>query len=206
MVDCSLKSGLDPFFVRTYEGCEGEVWTSKSQYGAVANAYNLSNKDADEYLMINLDLTHAETATLNFQHATGYNKGVPVKDTYFQVLVSEDYDGVPEDATWRLLDVTFPPLKPSGGFTNFVSSGDISLNSYSGKEVTLAFRYTSNSSACYAWEVTDVKVTAYTVPDALPLIAEENDSEAITYDMMGRRVPWNTKGIVIRNGHKILQK
>ena len=206
LVDCSLKSGLDPFFVRTYEGCEGEVWTSDASFGAKANAYKLTNKDADEYLMINLDLTHAETATLNFQHATGYNKDVPVKDTYFQVLVSEDYDGVPEDATWRLLDATFPPLKPSGGFTNFVSSGDISLNSYSGKEVTLAFRYTSNSSACYAWEVTDVKVTAYTVPDALPLIAEENDSEAITYDMMGRRVPWNTKGIVIRNGHKILQK
>ena len=156
--------------------------------------------------MINLDLTHAETATLNFQHATGYNKDVPVKDTYFQVLVSEDYDGVPEDATWRSLDVTFPPLPSSRDFSDFVSSGDISLNSYSGKEVTLAFRYISNSSACYAWEVTDVKVTAYTVPDALPLIAEENDSEAITYDMMGRRVPWNTKGIVIRNGHKILQK
>ncbi len=206
LVDCSLKSGLDPFFVRTYEGCEGEVWTSDASFGAKANAYNLTNKDADEYLMINLDLTHAETATLNFQHATGYNKDVPVKDVYFQVLVSEDYDGVPDDATWRLLDATFPPLKPSGGFTNFVSSGDISLNSYSGKEVTLAFRYTSNSSACYAWEVTDVKVTAYTVPDALPLIAEEDDSEAITYDMMGRRVPWNTKGIVIRNGHKILQK
>ena len=186
--------------------CEGEVWTSDAKFGAKANAYNLANKEADEYLMVNLDLTHAETATLNFQHATGYNKGVPVKDTYFQVLVSEDYDGVPEDATWRLLDVTFPPLKPSGGFTNFVSSGDISLNSYSGKEVTLAFRYTSNSSACYCWEIKDVKVTAYTVPDALPLIAEEDDSEAITYDMMGRRVPWNTKGIVIRNGHKILQK
>lgn len=206
LVECSLKSGLDPFFVRTYEGCDGEVWTSKSQYGAVANAYGLTNKERDEYLMVNIDLTHAATATLNFSHATGFNKTESVKNTYFQVLVSDNYEGVPEDATWNIIDANFPPLKPSGGFTNFVSSGDISLNSYSGKEVTLAFRYISNSSACYAWEVTDVKVTAYTVPDALPLIAEEDDSEAITYDLMGRRVPWNTKGIVIRNGHKILQK
>jgi hypothetical protein len=49
----------------------------------------------------------------------------------------------------------------------------------------------------------------------LPFIAEE-DAELVngqwsmfnneTYDLMGRQVPWNTKGIVIRNGKKILQK
>ena len=206
LVDCSMKAGLDPFFVRTYEGCDGEVWTSDATYGAKASAYSLTNKEADEYLMIELDLTHATTATLTFSHATGFNKTESVKDTYFQVLVSENYDGVPEDATWNLLDATFPPLPSSGNYTSYVSSGDINLSSYSGKNITIAFRYTSNSSACYTWEIKDVKVTAYTVPDALPLIAEEDDSEAITYDMMGRRVPWNTKGIVIRNGHKILQK
>lgn len=207
LVDCSLKSGFDPFFVRTYEGCKGEVWTSDASYGAKANAYNLSNKEADEYLMVNLDLTHAETATLTFQHATGYNKSVPVKDTYFQVLVSEDYEGVPEDAAWDMLDVTFPPLKSDGGFTSFVSSGDISLNRYGGKEVTLAFRYTSDNSNCYCWEVKDVKVTAYTIPDVLPLIAEDFEPQkTTTYNLMGQIVPWNTKGLVIRNGKKILQR
>lgn len=207
LVDCSLKSGFDPFFVRTFEGCEGEVWTSDASYGAKANAYNLSNKEADEYLMVNLDLTHAETATLTFQHATGYNKSVPVKDTYFQVLVSEDYEGVPEDAAWDMLDVTFPPLKSDGGFTSFVSSGDISLNRYGGKEVTLAFRYTSDNSNCYCWEVKDVKVTAYTIPDVLPLIAEDFEPQkTTTYNLMGQIVPWNTKGLVIRNGKKILQR
>lgn len=209
LVDCSMKSGLDPFFVRTYEGCDGEAWTSDAKYGAKATAFNLPNKEADEYLMVSLDLTHAETATLNFQHATGYNKTVPVKDIYFQVLVSKDYDGVPEDATWDMLDVTFPPLQSSKSFTDFVSSGDISLNRYSGWEVTLAFRFISTSSAPYCWEVRDVKVTAYTVPDALPLIAEDSedsDYSECTYNLMGQRVPWNTKGIVIRNGKKILQK
>ena len=208
LVECSMKSGLDPFFVRTYEGCEGEVWTSDATYGAKANAYNRPGKTADEYLMLTLDLRMMEGAVLSFQHATGYNKGVTVKDTYFQVLVSYDYDGVPEDATWRLLDATFPPLPSNSNFTQFVSSGDISLAGCCGRDnVTLAFRYISNSSASYCWEIKDVKVTAYEIPTALPLIAEEEEpQQPITFDLMGRRVPWNTKGIVIRNGKKILQK
>jgi len=208
LVDQSMKSGLDPFFVRTYEGCEGEVWTSNSNYGAVANAYN-AGKEADEYLMLTLDFSMMERAVLSFQHATGYNKSVPVEDTYFQVLVSYDYEGVPEDATWIKLDAEFPPLQSSSNFTQFVSSGDISLAGCGGRDnVTIAFRYTSNSSACYCWEIKDVKVTAYELPDALPLLAEEDSSleQVITYDLMGRQVPHNTKGLVIRNGKKILQR
>lgn len=207
LVDQSMKSGLDPFFVRTYEGCEGEVWTSNSSYGAVANAYNMG-KEADEYLMLTLDFSMMERAVLSFQHATGYNKSVPVEDTYFQVLVSYDYEGVPEDATWIKLDAEFPPLS-SKNYTDFVSSGDISLAGCGGRDnVTIAFRYTSNSSACYCWEIKDVKVTAYELPDALPLLAEEDSSpeQVITYDLMGRQVPHNTKGLVIRNGKKILQR
>ena len=213
LLDCSMRSGLAPFFVRTYDGCDGVIWTSSSQYGAKANAFSIPGKEADEYLMVNLDLTHAETATLSFEHATGYNKTEQVKDTYFQVLVSEDYDGVPEDATWQMLDAVFPPLPAGGGFTSFVSSGDINLSSYSGKNVTLAFRYLSNSSASYCWEVRDVKVTAYTVPDRLPFIADDEGesgsnkwSDGKCFDLTGRQVPQGTKGIVIRNGKKILQK
>lgn len=215
LVECSMKSGFDPFFVRTYEGCDGEAWTSDATYGAKANAYYLPDKAADEYLMLNLDLTMIEGAVLSFQHATGYNKTVPVKDTYFQVLVSYDYDAVPEDATWRKLDATFPPLQSSSNFTSFVSSGDISLASCCGRNVTLAFRFISNSSAAYCWEIKDVKVTGYEMPDALPLIAKDDDegewangkwSEGKCFDMMGREVPWNTKGIVIRNGKKIFQR
>ena len=212
LIDCSMKSGFEPFFVRTYEGCEGAAWTSDATYGAKATAYKLANKEADEYLMVNLDLTMVEGAVLTFQHATGYNKTEAVKNTYFQVLVSYDYDGVPEDATWRMLDATFPSLPSSSNFTSFVSSGNISLAGCCGRNVTLAFRFISNSSAAYCWEIKDVKVTGYVIPDVLPLIAEEDEmvdsqwSNDKCYDLMGRQVPWNTKGLVIRNGKKILQK
>ena len=213
LVDCSLKSGFDPFFLRTSEGSNGSAWTSDATYGAKANAYNLPGKEADEYLMVNLDLRKMENAVLTFLHATGYNKNVAVKDTYFQVLVSNDYEGVPEDATWQRLDATFPS-PPSSSFTDYVSSGEISLANLCGQTITLAFRYTSNSSACYCWEIKDVKVTALSIPDALPFIAEERKtwketadgkwSTAKCYDLMGRLVPRNTKGIVIRNGKKIV--
>lgn len=213
LVDCPMTSGLGPFFIRTFEGCEGEVWASDSKYGAKANASSLPGKEADDYLMVNLDLTHAETATLTFDHATGYNKTEEVKDTYFQVLVSEDYDGVPEEASWEMLDVPFPSL-PTNSFTSFLSSGDISLTSYGGRKVTLAFRYISHSNACYCWEVKNVKVTAYNLPDGIesPAPALPKDDGAV-FDLSGRRIvnrkSSNSKlprGIIIRNGKKILQK
>ena len=215
LLEASMTSGLSPFFVRDFEGCEGEVWTSDSKYGAKANAYASSAKEADEYLMLNLDLTMKEDAILTFQHATGYNKNVSVKNTFFQVLISYDYEGVPEEATWEMLDATFPPAPSNGSFTDYVSSGEISLADYCGRKVTLAFRYTSNSSACYCWEIKNVKVTAYTIPDALPFIAAEDTWDETAngkwlnrncYDLMGRRVPNGTKGLVIRNGRKVLQR
>ena len=160
--------------------------------------------------MVSLDLTAKEDAVLTFQHATGYNKTAAVKDTYFQVLISNDYDGVPEDATWFKLDATFPPLQSSSSFTNFVSSGDISLDAFCGGKVTLAFRYISNSSAAYCWEIKDVKVTAMSIPDALPFITEDGTWHEMTnsksFDLMGRQVPRSRKGIVIRNRRKVLQR
>ena len=44
LVECTLTSGFEPFFVRTYEGCEGSAWSSDSKYGAKATAYNLPGK------------------------------------------------------------------------------------------------------------------------------------------------------------------
>lgn len=216
LVDCPLTTGFSPFFVRTYEGCDGEAWASDSKYGAKATAFNLPNKEADEYLMVDIDLTYSLTATLSFEHATGYNKTEAVKDTYFQVLVSEDYDGVPEDATWDMLDATFPPLPTSSNFTSFVNSGDISLSRYSGKEITLAFRFQSNSQAAYCWEVRNVKVTAHTTPDGIgeiksvppaPERREENlkmKNEEAIYDLSGRKWSMLPKGIYIKQGKKTL--
>ena len=209
LVECTLTSGFEPFFVRTYEGCEGSAWTSDSKYGAKATAYNLPGKEADEYLMADINLTHSLTATLTFEHATGYNKTEPVKNTYFQVLVSENYDGVPEDATWEMLDATFPPLPSGSNFTSYVNSGEIKLDKYSGKNITLAFRFQSNSSAAYCWEVKNVKVTAYTVPDGIKTIQNSeftiHNNEAI-YNLAGQRLSKMKNGINIVNGKKILQK
>ena len=206
LVDCPMTSGFGPFFVRTYEGCEGEAWVIDATYGAKANASKLPDKEADEYLMVNLDLTHAETATLTFDHATGYNQSTTVKDIYFQVLVSEDYDGVPEEASWDMLDVTFPPF-PTSSFSKFVSSGEVSLNGYSGKNITLAFRFISNRTAAYCWEVKNVKVTAYTVPDGIKSLTPAlSQGEGAVFDLSGRQISQSTKGIVIRNGKKILQR
>lgn len=120
-----------------------------------------------------------------------------------------------------MLNVTFPPLPSGSNYSSYVSSGDISLTYYSGKEITLAFRFQSHSYADYCWEVRDVKVTAHTVADGLPFIMRDNEWQAQSpmshercYNLSGQQVPsvksgqipWNAKGIVIKNGKKVYQR
>ena len=56
----------------------------------------------------------------------------------------------------------------------------------------------------------DVKVTALSIPDALPFITEDGTRQEMTngksFDITGRQVPRSRKGIVIRNRRKVLQR
>ena len=207
LVNCPLTSGFGPFFVRTYDGCSGNVWTIDSKYGAKADASKLSYAENDEYLMVTLDLTKWLNATLTFEHATGFNKSESVKDTYCQVLISDLYDGVPEDEGWDMLEVPFPALPSSSNYSAFVQSGDISLERYCGKKVTLAFRFQSTSTAKYCWEVRNVKVTASNDPDGIDSLTPDplpRGGEEL-FNLQGQSVGKGYHGIVIRNGRKYLQ-
>ncbi len=206
VLDAPLTDGLGVFTDILPSGEQGSLWRSNASYGAVANAYSNGAQVADNYLVAKIDLRGYTDATLSFVHQTGFNKSIEVGGTYFQVLVADDYYGVPEDASWESLDVNFP-TPPSSGWTSAEESGDISLKRYAGSMVTLAFRYTSTTSACYGWEIRDVLVTGFVSTGITDVIdSNAGAAEGHSYDLTGRRVRANqAKGLIVVDGRLVVK-
>lgn len=202
LVDETLTDGLGIFADRLPDGNPGSLWRSDTRYGAVANAFKGSAQAADNYLLAEVDLTGYSDATLTFVHQTGFNTSASVKDTYFSILVSDDYAGVPSATDWEHLDAEFP-APPSSNWTKELASGDISLKAYAGRRICLAFRYTSTPSACFGWEIRNVTVTGTMDTTGIEDIKDNNlpsDNDR-AYDLTGRPVKWSeAKGMVIVNG------
>jgi|GEM_PF-914583 len=126
------------------------IWEFSSQYSCMkATAYVSSTKtnyESESWLISpEIDLTAQTTAFLSFDHAGNY---FGTKENEATLHISAD-----GGTTWTA--VAIPTY-----FTNytFVSSGEISLASYVGKKIKIAFRYTSTSTKAGTWEVQNVKV------------------------------------------------
>lgn len=162
------NSGLGNFAVLQNDGTQSTVWKHDTKYGMVANAYSMG-KVADDYLVSPaIDLTQMEGATIEFRHAVGYNNGAD-PSRMFEVLVSTDFAQVPDRATWTSLDVEWPQelVTETSKFTKFISSGRISLDDYVGETINVAFRYTSESNYCWAWEIDNLSVFGKALPDGI---------------------------------------
>lgn len=202
LLDEPMTEGLGTFIDVKADGTEGTIWRSDDVFGAVANAYSLG-KVADNYLLAEVDLTRTTSATLVFEHQTGYNVGVEVKDAYFHVLVTDSYTGTPNTTTWVSLDVEFP-TPPSSGWTKTVESGVVNLDAFAGKRIVLAFRYVANTSACYGWEIRNVKVEGMSVPTGIEDIVSSAPCAkgGKAYDLTGRPVnATRAKGIFVQDGN-----
>ncbi len=114
-----------------------------------ASAYANSTKYATESWLISpeIDLSSAPTAFLSFDHVMRYF-GTANQDGTLKVTIDNG-------ANWA--DVTIPTY-PDGSSWTFVSSGEISLASYVGKKIKLAFIYKSSTDAAATWEIKNVKV------------------------------------------------
>ena len=203
----SFETGIGSFSSVNAEGTSSNIWTHNASYDCmVANAYN-KEKVADAWLMSSeIDLTGYSSAQLSFQHAAGYH-GSNSLAQMFQVCISDNYEGVPSEAEWDVLTVTYPGTS-SGGYTSFVSSGTVDLSAYAGKKVHLSFRYKSTTSACYAWEVRNIQLQGVQAVDAIQpnFCSPIKDVEAVftlrgTY--VGNALP-DARGVyVIRKNNRI---
>lgn len=93
----------------------------------------------------------------------GYTDGYLIFETdgryegaTLEVFVTDNYTGTPSTTNWTKLNANIDTdLK---NFAGFVSSGKISLKSFIGKNVTIAFKYVSTAGNSTTWEIDNVKI------------------------------------------------
>ncbi len=135
----------------------GSGGTVSTKPYAQVTAYQTNQADVKSWLITSgVDLSGATTPKLTFISADGYDNGAVTT-----VMISTNYvPGTnPATATWTTLNPTI-----SSGHTNsygsFISSGDVSLSSYIGQTVYVAFKYVGSAPAkTTTFELDNVTIT-----------------------------------------------
>lgn len=128
------------------------IWTLDTNYKCMkATGYVNGTNNASESWLVSpeIDLTTQTTAFLSFSHAGKYFTSVDKAKEETTLRISADGGN-----TWEAVTI---PAYYALDF-KFVSSGEISLASYIGKKIKLAFRYVSTAEKAGTWEVNNVKV------------------------------------------------
>ncbi|MFL9834718.1 DUF5689 domain-containing protein [Chryseobacterium terrae] len=133
-----------------------QVWTTSNQgngtnYYAVMNGFASGNNVNEDWLISkSVSLVGKTKAAVSFISDLRYPGNV------LQVYATENYTGNPATTTWVALPATLDTN--NAGFGDWVSSGNVDLAAFLGKNVRIAFKYTSTSSAAATWEIDDFKI------------------------------------------------
>ena len=129
------------------------VWNYMTSYHCMkANGYYQGAHATESWLVSpQIDLTNVSNATLKFDHAVAFASA----EGSFFVMASTNYAGDVTTATWTELNIGSWP-EPNSSWVFEGASADMS--SFAGQNVTIAFKYTSTTDACPAWEVKNVVV------------------------------------------------
>lgn len=127
------------------------IWShDASRKHMKASAYVGQAYDAESWLVSpSISLADVNTATLSFEQAVNY-----AAPTGLSVMVSTNYNGDVNTATWTELNVS---AWPEGNNWNFLTS-TADLSSFVGQTVSIAFKYISTTNASATWEVKNVVV------------------------------------------------
>lgn len=134
-----------------------QVWNIQ-QFGnpkpcVVMNGFaSVNNANEDWLISKPISLQGFTSATLSFETDVRYAGNV------LEVFVVDNanYTGNPATTTWTPLSATMDPNNTI--FNTWTYSGDISLTAFANKNVRIAFKYTSTTSAAATWELDNVRV------------------------------------------------
>lgn len=132
-----------------------EVW-STAKYGnpAPSAIMNGNRKTNEDWLIMKtpVNLAGYTDAFLSFD-SDGRYQGATL-----EVFVTEGYTGNPATTNWTKLS---PVLDDNlNQFGTWVNSGKISLKSFTGKNLTMAFKYVSKADASTIWQIDNVIIKA----------------------------------------------
>ena len=123
------------------------IWQHAPSYSCMkASAYVGQAYYAESWLVSpSINLTGVGNATLKFEQAVNYAS----PQGALSVMISTNYSGEVLQASWTELNLS---QWPSGSDWTFINS-TADLSQFVGQTVTIAFKYTSSTSASATWEV-----------------------------------------------------
>ena len=132
-----------------------QVWNTSNQgngtnYYAVMSAPLGNSANEDWLISKSVSLVGKTKAAVNFISDVRYGGAA------LQVFATENYTGNPATTTWVALPAALDTN--NAAFGDWVSSGNVDLSAFLGKNVRIAFKYTSTSSAAATWEIDDFKI------------------------------------------------
>ncbi len=146
------------------------IWTQTSSYGMKASAYYNSTNYAAESYLISPVITLQTNSVLTFDHVQRYGSDYSTENTLW--IREEGSD------TWTQLTI---PTYSDGSSWTFVSSGDIDLSAYNGKNIQLGFLYTSTADAASTWEIKNVKITNATAQETESTLTDPTNTAETAY-------------------------
>lgn len=136
-----------------------QVWQTSNQGNGInyyasmnGNAGGAGNNIANEDWLISkaVNLAGKTKAAVSFTTDVRYSGNA------LQVYATDNYTGDVATTNWILLPVTLDTN--SNAFGDWVGSGNVDLSAFLGKNVRIAFKYTSTTSAAATWQVDDFKI------------------------------------------------
>ena len=150
----SFANGQGEFTIQDVDNAGmNYVWAYMSNYHCMkANGYYQVAHATESWLVSpKIDLANVGAATLKFDHAVAFASA----EGSFFVMASTDYSGDVTTATWTELNIgTWPEPNSAWVF----EGASANLSGFVGQKVTIAFKYTSTTDVCPAWEVKNVVV------------------------------------------------
>lgn len=150
-----FTDGSDGGFTLGSSADAASFWKLDNKYGLVANGMVGSRYEANTRAVSPvIDLTNAETATINFDWTGNHFGSMSGMRQYVAVEVQE-YGF----SSWTALNV---PNWPAGNNWTYVNSGNIDLSHWVGKKIRFCFHYTSggtSSTDTGTLEIKNLKLT-----------------------------------------------
>lgn len=172
------------------------VWKEDTKYKCMkASAYYKKNYAAESWLISPvIDLTSAKEPELSFEHAGKFFDTAKYMEHATLMVKAGDGD-------WEQVEI--PTYFTNSNYT--FKTATISLSKYAGKKIQFAFKYVSTSEHAGTWEVKNVSVKDKNATNISNIKADTN-ADSPLYNLAGQRVSKSYKGVVIKNGKKVLVK
>ena len=161
--DGSPAPVFESIFNEDFSGALTNNWTAVNVLGtAVWNIQQFGNPkpcvvmsgNGNEDWLISKPITLAGYKNYYLSFETDGRASVPSNP--LEVYVTDNYTGSLDPKNWTKLNPTLD--SDMSKFAPFVNSGKLDISNFAGKNVVVAFKYTSTDTASATWELDNVKV------------------------------------------------